>query len=148
MRKRAVALPIAVLLVGALVWWGWLRSPTIADLRSVADAFDPPSGWTLVEENARGRGPLCIDTECPSLTRRWETTAPPTQEDLAELLIDAGWSTVAWDGSCLVRQNVTGSSSLCTASIEDEGVITDVRLAGPIPTSSGAIFWVSLHVHP
>src|SRR5262245_19699686 len=99
MRRRSIAAAAAVVAVaagiGVFVWYGWLRSPRLDELRAATDRFAPPAGWVLASDRSHDRAPLCVDAECPSVSKRWSGTAPVSAGELVRLASDAGWTDIA-----------------------------------------------------
>lgn len=135
-------------LIGLGVWWGWLRSPTVADLRTTADELAVPRDWVLLESAERGRGPLCVDVSCPSVYRRWQLGELVTRTDIEAMLDAAGWEVTEIDGDCRPIWNATGSVPLCEVSAEVHGFDAVLWVIGPVRPEPERQFRVTLTISP
>lgn len=126
--SSAVLVIVLVLVVGVAQV---LRQPSTSDVRRLADMFEAPATWVLVDESARGRAPFCADGSCPSISRRWELEAPPDMEQLRDLV---GGDDVAIDRACRPYPNTSGAfAPICSAEATRGDLELAVRILGPAP---------------
>ncbi|CAN5700168.1 hypothetical protein BH20ACT2_BH20ACT2_16950 [soil metagenome] len=121
---------VVVLAVGvAVVVAGYLRQPSTDEATRFADAFEAPAAWELVAESVRNRAFFCVDGSCPSVMRRWELAAPPTPDQLHDLV---AVEDVTTEGDCRPQPNVSGAFvTLCAAEATRGGLQLEVRVSGP-----------------
>lgn len=61
-------------------------------IRKVASQLKVDPGWKLVTDVVRPPANMCIDVECPSVHRKWETKVPLTKSDFKALIEQSGWN--------------------------------------------------------
>jgi len=99
-RRLALFVVVPAMAVGAFIWWGWWRAPTVGDLEDVADRFTPGPEWELVLDDANGRAPFCGDVPCPSVVRQWLVPEHLALAEIEASFAAAGWELAETDDDC------------------------------------------------
>lgn len=116
--------------IAAIAFFGWLfyvGSPK--EIVAVADQFKPDPSWTLENEHVVPPQTMCIDVECPSLSKTWATKHLLTREELQKRLDISGWE-FQIDGDCLIKGNYYGTAlPVCSARgiINNFEVVVSIR---------------------
>lgn len=117
--SRLVIVVLGGVVTATAVMVGFQRSGAedrqAAELVRIADRVLAPPSWTLVESLTRQAGALCVDVECPSVSRRWTSAAAVTPVQLIALLEHAGLADVSVQGDCRPQDGRTGAVPLCQA---------------------------------
>lgn len=84
---------IIVLFIGLVVGLGfWLAyEGDPKEIISVADQFKPGVEWKLTNNHVEPPQNSCIDIECPSVSKTWESSTIITMNSLDQLIQQAGW---------------------------------------------------------
>lgn len=148
-RLAIVALVLAATVAAAILGLSRGRSDTAARqsaaLVEAADRVMAPPGWTLVESLERRSGSLCVDVECPSVSRRWTSTAPISPDQLSRLLEGAGLAGARVEGTCRPQAGRTGAFPLCQARAEGATARMVITVSG-VDSSAGPPYAVTLIV--
>lgn len=105
-----------VVLLGAATWWGYLRSPTLADLRVTADQLVVPAAWAPAKGSEHRRAPVCIAVDCPSVVRQWLAAEPLDLVVIHSLFRAAGWELVEASDDCSLDQTSSGAYGYCVVT--------------------------------
>ena len=114
-----------------LVWFFYVGSPK--EMISVADQLKTDPDWELVSEGIQPPRTVCIDGDCPSLSRQWETDHTLSRDEFAALLQKSGWNLTIY-GDCLPKTNAFGSNiSVCSAkgNIGKYRVVVGISASNP-----------------
>jgi len=87
-KKLLIGLAIFVVLVtGYVIGFNIYAAKQLDEVVAIADKFQPPANWTLVEETKRSNTlPFgCIPNECPKVYRRY-SFKPVSYEDVSSVV--------------------------------------------------------------
>lgn len=121
---------LSTLLLVFLSWFFYTGSTK--EIVAVADQFKPDSSWELVSENIQPPATVCIDIECPSVHRSWNTHTLISKEKLVKQINLSGWS-FHIDNDCILSPDIFGAGiTVCSA----KGVIGDYAVTVSINGSN------------
>lgn len=151
MRRLALFVVVPGVVVGAFIWWGWLRAPVVGDLEDVADRFTPRPEWELVLDDANGRAPFCGDVPCPSVVRQWLVPEQLALAELEALFAAAGWELAEADDDCRpAEQGEQGAGSFvfCRAAGSADGLNVSLQVTGPESAQPQLPYRLTVTVEP
>lgn len=109
--KLSIIIGLPLLVVGFI----FIYQGSPKEIVAVADQFQPDESWQLTTERIVPPAFTCLEANCPSVHRTWETGDNITKQEFQKVLNDSGWNFVIED-DCLPRANITGSGqTLCGA---------------------------------
>lgn len=142
--KQNILIALGIILsaiIGFLVWFFYVGSPR--EMISVADQLKTDPDWELASESIQPPRTVCIDGDCPSLSRQWRTDHTLSRDEFAVLLQKSGWNFTI-DGDCLPNSyNFGDHVRLCSAkgNIGEYDVIIAISASNPAGKS-----WVGLGI--
>ncbi len=126
-RKKKIWLALFALVVVSLVS---LHFGSKWQVLRIADRFQPDSSWELTNEFIQPFRFICVDNsaQCPSMYRVWDTGRLVTRDELERRIISAGLP-LHFNGDCTRESSVSGSTSLCRASGDMDGMHVTISVS-------------------
>lgn len=138
--KKNVLIVLGIILgaiIAFLVWFFYVGSPK--EMVSVADQLKTDPDWELVSEGIHPPRTVCIDGDCPSLSRQWKTDHTLSRDEFVTLLQKSGWN-LTIDGDCQPRHDVLGSHiRLCSAEGNIDGYNVVIAVNGSNPQKEASL---------
>lgn len=118
---------IIVLLIGLVIGFGfWLAyEGDPKEIVSVADQFKPGAEWKLTKDDIEPPSNTCIDVECPSVSRKWESDTILSRQDL-ETMIHESRLELHPEKDCF-QINETRPAAWCDANGSEKGYTIELR---------------------
>lgn len=128
MINSGIIIALLVAFFGFLAWFFYVGSPK--EIMTVADQFKPDPSWELVSEKIQPPATFCIDVECPSVHRSWNTHTLISKDKLQQQLELSRWN-LKIDSDCTLDPNIFGAgTTICSASGVVNGYLVVVSISG------------------
>lgn len=128
MITSGIIVALLVAFFGFLAWFFYVGSSK--EIVAIADQFKPDSSWELVSENIQPPATFCVDVECPSVHRSWNTHTLISKVKLQQQLELSGWK-FKIDNDCSLSPNIFGTgTTICSASGIVNGYSATVSISG------------------
>jgi|GEM_PF-2163538 len=130
---------LVLAVVGFLLFQAIYERPP-EDMLKISDQFNPPSSWKLVTSKIEPKRLQCIDVECPSVWKVWDTGSPVTHTELEALLQRSGWN-LSISGDCIFdNPNTYGNNNeICSAKGDIGQYELDISVSVSNPAGNNQI---------
>lgn len=143
-KKKKIAIIIATIILAPIALiifiFGWEGST--ADIRKVADQFQPPADWQLEDELVHPPKIMCLDGgTCPQVHRNWRTNGT-SKEEINELLARTGWNISIADKDCDFHGAKGTSVPLCGSKGFVDNFTVSAHLTGDSNRPNNPMFTI------
>lgn len=122
----AIIIVLFSVIVGFLLWLSYTGSSK--EIVAVADQFKPDPSWQLKSEAIEPPRTFCIDIECPSVWRQWQTNSLLSQEDFSKIIKKTNWD-LSLDEGCDFSNIQNGENTkVCSAMGLVDGYTTTLTI--------------------
>lgn len=115
-----ILLAISGVIIGYLVY----RQFVVTEMRSLANGFTLDDSWTLKYDIARPPD-MCIDIECPSYTKIWDSPMPLSRSQFTDLVVRSADTAPIKTNTCV--ENDVGNLAVCEKEYDRNGYRIIIR---------------------